>query len=102
MHERAEKDKIEKPSSNSVEEADSGTNADFARVGAIGPDIRRRIIGFEEEERVTDDVDGSGEIKLVHMGSCTVENGGVRCHQFAKIVQYEACEDFLSDELRSF
>ena len=51
---------------------------------------------------MTDDVDGSGEIKLVHMGSCTVENGGVRGHQFAKIVQDQACEDFLSDELRSF
>ena len=51
---------------------------------------------------MTDDVDGGGEIKLVHMGSCTIENGGVRCHQFAKIVQDQACEDFLSDELRSF
>ena len=30
--------KIEMPSSYSVEEADSGTKADFARVGAIGPD----------------------------------------------------------------
>ena len=38
MHERAEKDTIEMPSSYSVEEADSGTNADFARVGALGPD----------------------------------------------------------------
>ena len=36
--ERAEKDKIEKASSYSVEEADSGAKADFARVGAIGPD----------------------------------------------------------------
>ena len=113
LRERAEKDKIEKASSYSVEEADSGTSADFARVGAIGPDreqefaderddIGRRIIGFQEEERMTDDVDGGGEIKLVHMGSCTIENGGVRCYQFAKIVQDQACEDFLSDELRSF
>ena len=51
---------------------------------------------------MTDDVDGGREIKLVHMGNCTVEDGGVRCHQFAKIVQDQACEDFLSDELRSF
>ena len=38
LHERAEKDTIEMPSSYSVEEADSGTKADFTRVGAIGPD----------------------------------------------------------------
>ena len=38
LHERAEKDTIEMPSSYSVEETDSGTKADFARVGAIGPD----------------------------------------------------------------
>ena len=37
MRERAEKNKIEMASSYSVEEADTGTNADFARVGAIGP-----------------------------------------------------------------
>jgi hypothetical protein len=38
LQERAEKDTIEMPSSYSVEEADSGTKADFARVGAIRPD----------------------------------------------------------------
>ncbi len=38
MRERAEKDTIEMPSSDSVEEADSGTDADYARDGAIGPD----------------------------------------------------------------
>lgn len=65
-------------------------------------DIGRGIIRFQEEERVTDDVDSGGEIKLVHMSACTVENGGVGCHQFTKVVQDKACEDLLGDELRSF
>lgn len=47
-------------------------------------------------------MNSSGEIKLVHMGACTVENGGVGCHQFTKVVEDEAREDFLGDELRSF
>ena len=97
----------------SVEEADRGTESDFARARATGPDreqvfmeqsddIGRWFIGFEEEQRVPNDVNSSGEIKLVHMSSCTVENGGVGCHQFTKVVQDKACEDFLGDELRSF
>ena len=65
-------------------------------------DIGRRVIRFQEEECVTEDVDSSGEIKLVHMSGCTVEYGGVGCHQFTKVVQDEAREDFLGDELRSF
>ena len=68
----------------SVEEADRGTESEFARARATVPDreqvfmeqsddIGRRIIWFKEEERMTDNVDSSGEIKLVHMSGCTVE-----------------------------
>ena len=100
-------------SSYSVEEADRGTESDIARARATGPDgkqvfmeqsddIGRRVIGFQEEERMTDDVDSSGEIKLVHMRTCAVKNGGVGCYQFTKVVQDEARENFLGDELRSF
>ena len=38
MRRRAKGGKIKKSSNYSVDETDSGTKADFARVGAIGPE----------------------------------------------------------------
>lgn len=49
-----------------------------------------------------ENVNDSREIELVDIGIRAFEKRGVRGHEFAKVVEDQAREDLLRDELRPF
>ena len=112
MREASGYDRIERSSGDTVDKADGGTEVNFARVVSVRTkrkqifmyqrdDVKRRIIR-SRREKTSEDVNSLGEIELIHMRSSLVKNGGVGNYQFAEVVEDQAGEDLLADELRFF
>ena len=64
-------------------------------------DIKRRIIR-SKREKTSENVNSLGKIELIHTRSSPVKNGGVGNYHFAEVVEDQAGEDLLADELRFF
>ena len=105
-------DRIKRSSGDTVNKADGRTEVNFARVVSVrtnrqqismyqSDDIKRRSIG-SKREKTSENVNSLGEIKLIHMRSSLVENGGVINYHFAKVVKDQTGEYLLADELRLF
>jgi len=105
-------DRIKKSSGDTVDKTDGRTVVNFARVASVRTnrqqilkyqrdDIKRRIIG-SKREKASENVNSLGEIELIYVRSSLVKNGGVRNYHFAKVVEDQAGENLLTDELRFF
>ena len=87
MRETSGYDRIKMSSGDTVDETDGRTGVNFARVASVRTnrqqifmyqrdDVKRRGIG-NKREKTSENVNSLGEIKLIHMRSSPVKNGGV-------------------------
>ena len=112
MRETRGNDRIKESSSDTVDKTDGRTGVNFARVASVRTnrqqifmyqrdDVKRRSIG-SQGEKTSENVNSLGKIELIHMRSSPVKNGGVGNYHFAEVVEDQAGEYLLADELRFF
>ena len=112
MRETSGYDRIKMSSGDTVDEADGRTEVNFARVASVRTnrqhifmyqrdDVKRRIIR-SKREKTSENVNSLGKIELIHTRSSPVKNGGVGNYHFAEVVEDQAGEYLLADELRFF
>ena len=105
-------DRIKRSSGDTVDKADGRTEVNFARVASVRTnrqqifmyqrdDIKRRIIR-SKREKTSENVNGLRKIELIHMRGSLVKNGGVGNYHFAEVVENQAGEYLVADELRFF
>ena len=112
MRETRGYDRIKRSSGDTVDKTDGRTEVNFARVASVRTkrqqifmyqrdDVKRRRIG-SKREKTSENVNSLGKIELIHTRSSLVKNGSVGNYHFAKVVEDQAGENLLTDELRFF